>query len=255
MSVINKSFTAVGASAQVYVKNGESVYYEYSGTYSAMIKLEVSKDGGQSFKLAASNISSTTGLAVDDASATGTYTVNESDVAGVVVRFKCEEFTSGTAVTKIVSLYKNKILLQAAGLAKVGTTAGFVVAAASNISLVTCPASQTAATLVLPIPYLKQGQIIKGFHLVGQVESAGNIATVDAALRKQTAAAADVSDAAVASITQLSLTADTILGPLNSLLDGLSEVVAEDNNYYILITVTTAAATDVALQGVALILE
>jgi hypothetical protein len=70
-----------------------------------------------------------------------------------------------------------------------------------------------------------------------------------------TAAAADVSDAAVASMTQISVTADAVIDFKNSTLDNLNEVVGEDSHYYILLTVTTAGSTDVALQAVALILE
>ena len=80
----------------------------------------------------------------------------------------------------------------------VGGAAGFTVRAAANTALATCAASQTAATFVIPVYGLTVGRAITGFSLVGQIESAGNTATVDAALWKHTAAAADVA-AAVAS--------------------------------------------------------
>jgi len=145
-----------------------------------------------------------------------------------------------------------KIMINAAGVAKVGATAGWAVAPADNLSLITCPASQTAATLVVPITGLKVGQRITAFHLVGQIESGGNTVTVDADLRKHTAAAADVADASIGSITQLSVTADTIMSASNTAktLDS-AETIAADETVYVLITVTTGASTDVALQAIA----
>lgn len=149
-----------------------------------------------------------------------------------------------------------KWLVNAAGQAKVGGTSGFVVAAADNIGLVTCPAAQTGAKLVVPLPFLKKGMKIKGYHLVGQVESGGNNVTIDADLRKHTAAAADVADASVGAITQLVVAADTILSKSNTLKTfSTAETVGEDETFYVLITATTTASTDIALQGVAVILD
>lgn len=120
-----------------------------------------------------------------------------------------------------------------------------------NTSLVTLPASRTAATLIIPIEGLKVGDVITSFHLIGQIEAAGNTVTVDASLRKHTAAAADVADAEVGAITQLSVIADTIMSATNTSPTALSETVGADETFYILITATTGAACDIALQGVA----
>ena len=132
--------------------------------------------------------------------------------------------------------------------AKIGITAGWTIQTNDNLGLVaTCPASKTAATLVIPIPGLKVGNKITAFSVVGQIESAGNTVTLDADLRKHTAAAADVSDASVGTITQISVTADTII---SSSKTGLTEVVAADETFYVLLTATTAVLTDIALQGI-----
>lgn len=140
------------------------------------------------------------------------------------------------------------------GYAKAGATAGWVVNAGTNVGrLATCPASQTASTLVVPIPNLKVGDTITAFHLVGQIESAGNAVTVDAALRKITAAAADVTDASVGAITQLSVTADTIMSSSNTEKSALTEVVGADEAFYVLITATTGASTDIDLMGVSIV--
>jgi hypothetical protein len=147
---------------------------------------------------------------------------------------------------------KAGVVQQHADHAKAGTTAGWVVNAGDNKnSLGRQAAGTTAATLVVPLS-LRVGDIIAGFYLVGQIEAGGNTCTVDAALRKQTAAAADLSDAAVTdgAITQVSVIADTILSASNAGVTGLSVTVAADQTYYILITSTTAAATDVDLQSV-----
>lgn len=140
--------------------------------------------------------------------------------------------------------------------AKVGATSGALVNAADNKnSLFRVPASQTASTVVVPLDNLKVGDIITAFHLVGQIESAGGTVTVDAELRKQTAAAADLTDATVSSMTQLSVTADTIMSASNTAKTLASaETVGADETFYLLITVTTAGSTDVDAQAVAVTL-
>jgi len=133
--------------------------------------------------------------------------------------------------------------------AKLGSGAGWTLGGgAVNTGLMaTMAASQTAGTLVVPIPGLKVGDTITAFSLVGQIESAGGAVTLDADLRKHTAAAADVVDASVGAITQIAVTADAIVSAAKS---GLAEVVAADETFYILLTGTTAASTDIALQGI-----
>jgi hypothetical protein len=137
--------------------------------------------------------------------------------------------------------------------AKVGGTAGWVVAGTTNLPLVTLPASQTGSTLVIPIDGLKVGDTIKGFNLIGQIESAGGAVTLDAALRKITNAAAGFTDALVSAITQVAVTADTALVLANAGKSDLTEVVGIDETFYILVTATTAASTDVEIQGVTVI--
>lgn len=141
--------------------------------------------------------------------------------------------------------------------AKVGGTSGWTLGGgAVNTGLTaTLPASQTGSTLVIPIPGLKVGDTITGFHLIGQIESAGGTVTLDAALRKMTAAAADPADASVGAITQISVTADTAITLANSAVGALSEVVGADETFYMLLTGTTAGSTDIALQGVAITVD
>lgn len=130
--------------------------------------------------------------------------------------------------------------------AKVGGTAGFTFA--HNDSGARCPASQTGAKLVVPITGLNIGDTITAFQVQAQIESAGGTVTLDADLRKLTNAAADPADASIGAITQVSVTADTKSEASKTL--ATAEVVAADETIYCLITVTTAASTDVQVLGV-----
>ena len=136
-----------------------------------------------------------------------------------------------------------------AAVGKVGATAGFVTGGADN-AMVTCPASQTASTFVVPVTGLRAGFTITGFGLEGQIESAGGTATVDAVLKKITVAAAGSTHATVGTMTQVSATADTALSSTNASKSGLTEVVAAGETFYVLVTVTTAAATDIELNSI-----
>ena len=131
--------------------------------------------------------------------------------------------------------------------AKVGGTAGWTVGAADNLPYMgTVAASQTGATLVVPVDGLKAGETITGFKVVAQIESAGGAVTLDADLRKITNAAAEPTDASVGAITQVSVTADTAVAAEKT---GLTEVVAADETFYVLLTATTALTTDIILLG------
>jgi hypothetical protein len=106
-------------------------------------------------------------------------------------------------------------------------------------------ASQSAGTLVIPLENLHIGDTITGYTVNAQVESAGGAVTIDAALRAVTNAAADPTDAAIGTgMTQVSVTADTAVSQTKT---GHTEVVVVGNSYYILITATTAASTDIQL--------
>jgi hypothetical protein len=134
--------------------------------------------------------------------------------------------------------------------AKIGATAGWTTMPIADDlnSLARCPAEQTAATLVVPITGLKIGSTITGFSLCGQIESAGGHATIIAALRAQTAVAAGCTDAEIGAMAAaLDVTADTVISASNAAKTGLTEVVAVGKSYYLLITSTTAASTDIDL--------
>lgn len=258
------TFTATGNGAYQLFQGKKEYTYEVSGTFVGTWILEKTKD----------HISHTQ-------VATGTGTASETTIQiphdddQFFLRFRCSAFTSGT-ITATVStvdetvikrvddlgnvIYeegtetqktsRREITLVLASGAKVGGTAGINVDAANDKgSLLKCPASQTAATAVVKIPHLQVGDIITSFGVNGQLESAGNTATVDAALRRQTVAAGDNTDAEVGAITQISKTADYAIADS---VASLSETVAADEGFYALITITTAASTDVDLLNVTL---
>lgn len=156
-----------------------------------------------------------------------------------------------TGVTTLTRASQKKLI--AVG-AKAGATSGWVVNAADNKnSLARLPASQSGSTLVIPLPDFKAGDIINSYHLVGQIESAGGTVTVDCSLRKQTAAAADLTDAAVTGgdMVQLSVTADTIMSSANTSKTITADTVGADETFYLLVTATTAGSTDIDLQALA----
>lgn len=151
---------------------------------------------------------------------------------------------SGSAKTVRAEISRT---IQIATRGKVGTTAGWTVAAADNLPyLGTVAASQTGSTFVLPVDGLAIGNTITGFKINAQIESAGGIATLDADLRAVTNVAAEPTDASIGSITQISVTADTASAVSKT---GLTEVVTSGKTYYLLLTATTAAATDIILQA------
>ncbi len=132
-----------------------------------------------------------------------------------------------------------------------GAGAGWIVTGANN-GRATLPAGVSAGTLVVRLTGLHTGDIITAFTLAGQVESAGNTATLDATLYKNVSAAADITQTDIGAITQVSVTADAIVSASKTL--DTPETIAADESFYVLITGTTAASTDFDLQGVKLTL-
>ena len=110
--------------------------------------------------------------------------------------------------------------------------------------------SQTATTIVFPVSGLHVGDRLEKFRLVGAVgATTSNSTTVDADLRTVTGGAGAVTDASVGAITQVDTDADVAL---DSEKTGLNTLVATDYQYYVLVTITTAAnaACDVFITGV-----
>lgn len=155
----------------------------------------------------------------------------------------------GTAYIDALSYSKSITITQSAFNAAVGATGGFVVTGVDKALLV-LPASQTASTAVIPISGLMEGDVITAFKITGQVESAGGTATLDADLRKLTPAAAGTADASIGAITQISKTADYAVADSKTL--AAAETVASGESFYVLVTGTTAASTDLEVSSIEL---
>lgn len=140
---------------------------------------------------------------------------------------------------------------------KVGATAGWTVRAAADTWMATVAASQTAGTLVIPFAGLRVGDLITGYHLLGQIDSGGNAVTLDAALYEFVPAVAASAASALSgtSMTQVSVTADTKLD-VNNTEKKLTEAnwieVQQDRTLFALLTATTLGTTDIELLGLVL---
>ena len=157
-----------------------------------------------------------------------------------------------TTVHKDKQYFRNRQITINAASGRAGATAGWASPSAhsgfTNAGIVGLPASQTASTWVIPIDGLEVGDVITSFSVVAQVESAGGAVTLDADLRKFTNAAANATDASVGAITQVAVTADTAVA--DSKTFAAAETVSAIESYYVLLTGTTAASTDVQLMGI-----
>lgn len=244
MATVTSSFTAVGVSSSVHIKRGDVLSFSLSGTFVASVWVEYSENNQtwHKFKKYSTGVTN------------ANIQVDFSGFKDGFARLNCEDFTSGTAVSTLVKLpaYSKKVVFNAMN-AKVGDTAGWVVSVDDDICLSTLPASQTESTLVVPVS-LEVGQKIVGFFLVGQVESAAEAVVLDCAFKKHTAVAAGATLTVIADMTQVSVVADTALTSANTFTDVREEVVGESDNYFFLITGTTLADTDVALQGIGVLL-
>lgn len=274
---IAKSFTGVGDGGAIGVRAGDSLAYVLSGTFSATLLLQRSDDGGISYQTILSLTAGASGNLVVE------YSKHDPNIVPLF-KWRCDAFTSGTAVTSIAK--NTKVLKQyvsddtgvipfqvnddgvpvlvrlaqkynQCSGAKAGATAGFSVNPGDNKGiLASCPASKTAATLVVPLSDLKAGWTIQGFYLNGNIISAGGAVTIDAALRTLTPNIAGATDAAVSggAITQVSKSAGYLLLPADG-KTGIGQVVTDGVTYYLLITVSTAASTSVEIDNITLLID
>ena len=113
--------------------------------------------------------------------------------------------------------------------------------------MATLAASLTDEIMIVSISGLHVGDTITGFKVHAQVESGGGTVTIDGDLRNIDNTAADPVDASIGTITQVSVTADTAVAQSKT---GLSHVVLATDSYYILITATTGASTDIQMINV-----
>ena len=206
--------------------------------------------------LTAPTINNVATLSVDD----DNFTVTDNADQTKILALQCSGIT--TATTRTVTLQDASATMGLTGqsrttifngIGKVGGSAGWAVGAAADTAYMgTVAASQTAGTYIVQLPYLGIGDTITGVYPIGQIESAGGAVTLDADLRAHTNAAGEPTDASVGAITQISVTADTAVG-IAHIKSGLTHTVLATNSYYVLLTATTAASTDIILMGIAVV--
>jgi hypothetical protein len=134
--------------------------------------------------------------------------------------------------------------------AKVGATAGWVITADTDKSHATLPAGQTASTLIVPICGLEIGDTLTAVSVQGQVESGGNNVTLTLNIGKQTTAVAGNVDSSLGTDNVGTLTADTLISSANLAVTGLTEVLAEGEAVYAILTGTTGAACDIDIISI-----
>ncbi|MES2531937.1 MAG: hypothetical protein V4636_12945 [Pseudomonadota bacterium] len=88
MTSISTNFTAVGVSLSLYLPAGQTATYALSGTFVATLALERTRNGGQTWEPQLSTTTAVSATIYDP----GTY------------RWRCAEFTSGTAVTSMADV-------------------------------------------------------------------------------------------------------------------------------------------------------
>lgn len=238
------TFSAAGQeSAEVRVKPGQAYWLSLAPNPSltGSIQLLARTESPERFEVVATFTAANTGTE---------YVWTGPGDASLKLRCVAIDDGTETVVYNLRSLLSGKRILCDVR-PKVGATAGWVINAANNTAIMaTLPASRTANTMVLRLDHLGVGEVIEGFYPVGQVESGGNNASLTVELRKHTAAAADVLDATVVSTGSVTYAADTALTRITQAVDDLDIVVQDNESYYFLITGTTAASTDFALQGI-----
>ena len=144
---------------------------------------------------------------------------------------------------------------------KQGSGGTWTAAPAADGWISTVAASQTGAEFMVPLDKLRVGDVIRGYYLMGQIESAGNGVTLDAKLGKHVPAAADVTTTATivgTGMTQVSVTADTAVNEQLTktvFSTGNRITVADDETYYAHLTCTTGASTDLAFMGLVLLVD
>lgn len=144
------------------------------------------------------------------------------------------------------------------GVAKAGTTAGWVIGAANNIgTLATLPKAITAGTLVVRVPRLNVGDRIVGAYLVGSVQATtGQASTIIFELRSLTAATTGATDARVAIMAAtLSTEVNVVLSASNTPLPAVSHVVVAGESFYALVTATTPNDNACTATVLALVLQ
>lgn len=138
-----------------------------------------------------------------------------------------------------------------AGDAVVGAIGGWVVTGQDN-GLAELPANQSNSTLVIPLKGLHIGDTLTGVTLTGHIESNGNIGTLSLEVRKATQQPNLVQDVQLGIAASGNITTDTLIASTGTpvAVTGLTEVLAETELLYVIITGTTGAVVDIVVSDV-----
>lgn len=246
----SSSLTGAGKGTTINTTVGQSVAYNISGTFVGTWAVRATDNNGASYTTLATGTGVASGTVLVDPSLN--HTAGPGQRSDVVVM--CDAYTSGTIVGALTLAEPATVRSVVFTGGKVGGTAGFTAGGSANAAdtfLLTCPASQTAATAIIPVGPIKVGDVIDSFGLIGEGVFTGTGSTVDVSLRSQTVTAGVVTDALVGAATQLvSATANVVLSTANAgLLLPNETTVAANTSYYLLVKVTTAAGDSVKIVG------
>ena len=128
-------------------------------------------------------------------------------------------------------------------------TVGFVKTGVDT-NIVTLAQNATADTWVVHLPAFHQNDIITAIGICGQIESGGNAVTIDYELKEATAVATGTTFASIQAGTQVAKSADYLVDETTAL--ATPHTCTGGELLFMLVTVTTAATTDVELLHVSL---
>lgn len=149
---------------------------------------------------------------------------------------------------------KRDLVLQVSfdGHSKLGTTAGFTIAAANNVSTVTANQAMTTATLVTRLGLLHPGDYITGYNYSGNIAASGTLGcTITANLRYMVPGATGPTDTNIATVTYVSRTYSALINGSNVYVSGIAHAIVRDANYYFLTTYSGPVSVTTTLQALA----
>jgi hypothetical protein len=95
LQTVSKSFTAVGSSAWLSVRTGETLSYSVSGTFAGTVHVERTRNGGLSWESIVNGITS---------AASGSLLCETPNGGSASYRVRCSTITSGTIVTSLTEV-------------------------------------------------------------------------------------------------------------------------------------------------------
>lgn len=253
MATITSTFEAKGVSGALRVAFGDEITLAITGTFVATVKLQYSYNlqgwvDLESFTDAQSRLIK-----------------NSGPVQGAIYyRLYCSAFTSGTVGYTLADVVAGAdsgtgrtIMLPVKGIASIGNP-GWTIDAQNTDENIVCPASQTSASVTIPIIGLNIGDVITGMTVHGFLAVAGGGSiTMDGQLIRATIAGGI---AATGFNTDFPTVSSAVEGSVdldgdNFFLSGLTEEVIAGQFYYAIITATTGVGDNAYITHVEVTVE